>query len=378
MNTSVTIGYIYCGVAVVCAFILFFDAKIIADITPKHSISTYVFWTFISAGISAIFDCAFPLREMEIYVPSQTTSYILTLIYVIFSNLIGMFWILYSERKQKSWFAQSKKNELFLLVPFFIVLLIIISSPITHFYFYFEENHYQRGPLFSGISVLLFVFLVENGVMALIRSFQKKNYVERNEYRRLFLFMVVYIAIQFVQLALPDVFPYRSVGTMLVMNVVLTLNIKEMVGVDPLTRISNRFEAERYLGKMMQDGKPFEAVMIDLDKFKSINDTYGHLEGDKALQYAVDALSKSVPKSCFIARMGGDEFLLVNNDNQNSISDIEDKINENLKTVLDRNKCEYDFTVSVGYALKDNNIDSIPDLIKAADEKLYQRKDAKR
>jgi len=157
----------------------------------------------------------------------------------------------------------------------------------------------------------------------------------------------------------------------------LQQSLKEMIGVDPLTHINNRFAAERYLGEMMNSRASFEIVAIDVDKFKSINDTYGHPEGDKALQYVADALCKSVSKGCFVARMGGDEFILVNNDVLNSIADAESRINENLAEMLERFNCKYGLSVSTGYTLKDDSIESIPDLIKLADEGLYRQKQLK-
>lgn len=272
---------------------------------------------------------------------------------------------------------KTKTRFMLYSLPLFVLLLIIISTPFTHLYFYFEDSHYQRGPLFLLLSSILFLYVVQSGITALIRSFNKENYVERKEYRRLFAFAAVYMAVQLIQLALPAVFPYRSVGMMLFFEVFTIQNMQEMIGRDPLTHINNRFDAERQLGAMFSSSEKFEITVLDVDKFKSINDQYGHQEGDKALQYVAKAMEESGDGTCYIARMGGDEFLIINRDAGHSIENIEEKINNTLRALLEKKNCEYRFTVSAGYALKDESIKSIPDLIGLADRNLYMRKKQK-
>jgi len=377
MNSNEVIAFVYCGVALVSALILLFNAQTVSQITSRYSIERNVFYAVLCSGVAAIFDCAYTLREMEVVAFSQVVSYILTLIYVISISLCGMFWVYYSEKKQHSWFVQTKTRLTLYSVPLFVFLLIIISTPFSHLYFYFEDSHYQRGPLFIILSTILFLYVVQSGVTALVRSFKKENYVDRKEYRRLFAFAAVYMVVQVIQLVLPAVFPYRTVGMMLFFEVFLIKSMQEMIGRDPLTHINNRFAAERQLGVMFSSNDDFEIVMLDVDKFKSINDQYGHQEGDKALQYVAAALKTSAEGICFIARMGGDEFLILNRDVSHSIENIEEKINTNLKALLEKQERKYRFTVSTGYALKDESIKSIPDLIELADNRLYLRNSMK-
>ncbi len=378
MSSNQVIAFVYCSVAVVSAFIQMFNARTVSEITPRYSNERYVFFAVLFSGFASIFDCAYTLRELDIVAFSQTASYVLTLIYVVCLSLCGMFWVCYSEKKQNSWSVKTKKRFLFYSLPLYLLLLVMISTPFTHLYFYFEDSHYQRGPLFLILSTILFLYVVQSGFTALVRSFKKENYVARKEYRRLFDFAAVYIVIQIVQLTLPSVFPYRSVGTMLFFEVFLIQNMKEIIGRDPLTHINNRFAAERQLGVMFSGSDSFELTMLDVDKFKSINDQYGHQEGDKALQYVASALEKSVEGACFIARMGGDEFLIINGDDSRSIEHIEEKINHHLRMLLERQNRPYSITVSVGFAVKDEGVTSIPDLIALADSRLYSCKAQKK
>jgi diguanylate cyclase (GGDEF)-like protein len=85
--------------------------------------------------------------------------------------------------------------------------------------------------------------------------------------------------------------------------------------VDPLTGLSNRRVAEGRLAaeasRSQRYGKPLTVISFDLDKFKQINDTHGHLAGDQVLKKFAARLSSAIRLSDFAARMGGDEFLVL-------------------------------------------------------------------
>ena len=115
--------------------------------------------------------------------------------------------------------------------------------------------------------------------------------------------------------------------------------------------------------------------MVDIDKFKQINDTYGHVEGDEVLKRTASVLKHSVPRSFFIGRYGGDEFIIVGEaSKEEEIRDVCEKIHENIELANEKAMAGYQYTVSVGYAVRNGQITSIPDFVKAADVKLYQKK----
>ncbi len=85
--------------------------------------------------------------------------------------------------------------------------------------------------------------------------------------------------------------------------------------VDPLTGAFNRRYLEAHLPRMLtrssQTYKPLSVMIVDIDHFKKINDTYGHGAGDVALKTVVDRIMGAVRPSDFVARMGGEEFVIV-------------------------------------------------------------------
>lgn len=80
---------------------------------------------------------------------------------------------------------------------------------------------------------------------------------------------------------------------------------------DPLTNLANRRSFEKHMEIRIADRKPFYTIMIDLDEFKEVNDSYGHVAGDDLLkQFAAELKSQFAPND-MVARLGGDEFIVV-------------------------------------------------------------------
>lgn len=142
---------------------------------------------------------------------------------------------------------------------------------------------------------------------------------------------------------------------------------------DHLTGIYNRgaFEAEVEKHMMSEECEDSMLIILDIDDFKKINDSYGHLEGDRVLKQLSDALMETFRKKDLLGRLGGDEFLIfLKNLSKREI--VERRINEFVKTFENTN--EYGATCSIGitYVQKENF--SYEESIRQADEALYECK----
>ena len=157
----------------------------------------------------------------------------------------------------------------------------------------------------------------------------------------------------------------------------------QLISVDPLTGLNNRkqlLHTYEHLIRNNDDDMPIYLLMIDANKFKQINDTYGHIEGDKALIRVAESLNKgclSLKRRTNIARYGGDEFVIVLKAEEDTmVNDLVTRIREELKKLNENAKSPYDLTVSIGIAKTDIH-ENLPfeDLAKRADEKLYEEKE---
>ncbi|MBN2143483.1 MAG: sensor domain-containing diguanylate cyclase [Candidatus Aureabacteria bacterium] len=148
---------------------------------------------------------------------------------------------------------------------------------------------------------------------------------------------------------------------------------------DPLTGLANRRFTEASLSARLAEMRrykwPFGILLLDIDHFKSINDTYGHEAGDKALKFVSHLLLSVVRTSDVIGRWGGEEFLAVfANAGSQSLSAIAEKFRRILESsVFAYDHAELKMTVSSGGTVAKES-DTIESIVRRADLNLYQSK----
>ncbi|MGG4436050.1 EAL domain-containing protein [Priestia megaterium] len=165
--------------------------------------------------------------------------------------------------------------------------------------------------------------------------------------------------------------------------------IKQMAYYDPLTNLPNRYWLNKQLKKLLLDRESPELLAIlflDLDRFKSINDTLGHHHGDVLLRRVAERLRKCIPSSDFISRHGGDEFILVLHSLKN-VEEIEEMTEKIVKEMslpfyIDGDKVLTSTSVGISLFSKECQQHIIPKdadelidrLIKQADIAMYVAK----
>lgn len=133
---------------------------------------------------------------------------------------------------------------------------------------------------------------------------------------------------------------------------------------------SRRFvlqELERSLARSERSGEPVSVVLMDMDNFKEVNDTQGHLAGDKLLRDVATALKEALRMGDTLGRYGGDEFLIVAPGGREGAVTVSERAR---KAVQDRTG----HTISAGIAVSGENGRSFSELIMAADAHLAVRK----
>ena len=157
-------------------------------------------------------------------------------------------------------------------------------------------------------------------------------------------------------------------------------DMQTLISVDDLTHLNNRGQINRYMEQLhySEDARIF-IMMLDINRFKGINDTYGHAEGDRALVIAAQALRQTceqIKAPVFLGRYGGDEFTIIiqNPEEGEHPEQVTALIRRILSEKQQENQLPYELAFSVGYDEVRNNKDSVYDCLKRADDKLYIEK----
>ncbi|TGT91925.1 EAL domain-containing protein [Mesorhizobium sp. M8A.F.Ca.ET.161.01.1.1] len=149
---------------------------------------------------------------------------------------------------------------------------------------------------------------------------------------------------------------------------------------DPLTGLANRTvftrELERAVVSLKQDGRRFGVVLIDLDNFKTVNDTLGHAAGDALLIEVTARLKELVRKTDVVARLGGDEFaiLVPAVECRSDIEELGQRVIRDLTAIRKVDGAEIVIGASIGAALVPDDAADIDSLLKCADLALYRAK----
>lgn len=227
------------------------------------------------------------------------------------------------------------------------------------------------------------LYLCSGSVLSVINAFKKSNVADRPLYLAKAAFLIPLIVAAVLQVMFQDI-PFVCFGLMMSMLIMHLASNESLVSLDTLTQINNRLQLRRHLNNRMLDDDTMSLilVMLDVDGFKQINDTYGHVEGDEALKRVATAL-KSVCGAAkrnryFVARYGGDEFTIVaTNETADVVREVCDNIQAALTKMNNEADAPYPLNISCGIAERDDSMHTMAQFIQAADKKLYEEKNRK-
>lgn len=164
----------------------------------------------------------------------------------------------------------------------------------------------------------------------------------------------------------------------------LTNKLQEYSFTDDLTQIYNRRgffrHAKQHFKTAARQGKDVAIVFVDLDGLKSINDTFGHKEGDKALIEIVDVFKKTFRETDIIARLGGDEFVILGLVEPGSnILSVTARLEKNIARQRDMMERRYNLSASMGgVCCKASDFERIEELLSCADKLMYEQKQGRK
>ncbi|SER56558.1 GGDEF domain-containing protein [Lachnobacterium bovis] len=252
------------------------------------------------------------------------------------------------------------------------IILVSISTIFnTRWFYYFKNQQYFRGNFFyvRGAFVMFYCVLLD------LYGFIYRKRI--NSFYRTAI------------LLLPVLSLFGAIGQIFFMNLDLTyvmitigcLNVffylqGKDINMDYLTGVLNRrgidMELAEAINQYWNKKIKFSAIMIDIDHFKSINDNYGHLEGDRVLKEVAKILRIVIKNEGIIGRYGGDEFcIIIYAEDKDVLIKKVSQIHDRVKSI----KGEIEISVSCGYGIYEpTRHESEKEFIMEIDERMYRQK----
>ena len=284
-----------------------------------------------------------------------------------------LIWFIYSETVQGSRLLTSRYRVLLVTLPTALVVVLAFASYWTHALFYIDA----RGVYRRGVAYVSYCYIIYTSLHAFVHSLRVESLQKKAIYRTLAFFAIPALVGGTFQVVYSV--PGLCVGIMISMLLLYIIYQEQLISTDPLTGLNNRNRFETYMLSLFSNVDQAEDVyllMMDADGFKQINDRYGHVEGDHALQVISAALKEVCSASGgFIARYGGDEFVVLQKATaEQDIISLCAAINDELA----RADVPYLLRMSIGYARVGDGVDTWQDLLRAADAELYRVKAEKK
>lgn len=307
----------------------------------------------------------------------------LQVVYLSSMAFTGYTWVLYIVDFFPAQNMFIKSHRYIIGIPVLIVIVLIISSIWTNWMFVVDENgRYIRGEYHIYTIIMNYSYLLLGSYVALRCRKEALLSMDKRRFTVAALFPVPILILSATQLILPPGLPAMQGGVLVALLLLYGTTQNVMITRDHLTGLPNRFAFEQDLLDRLRtfrnDGSThlylFEG---DLDRFKYINDTYGHPAGDRALQLTAGVLTRVfVPYGAAVFRTGGDEFMMLTETEESlDIEAIRAELNEQLSSAESPDNIE--LSISLGAQEYDSTMD-FRKLIESVDRQLYAAKPAGR
>lgn len=308
-------------------------------------------------------------------------AYPLHILYLSAFLLSTLFWFAYCQKQYPFRILGRRLHRILFYLPAAAVLLLILSSPFTGLIYYIDESYrYVRGPLYSLLSVS-YVYLLIAAACAAIAAKGAQLSTAKNQYHAMICFTLPPILLGVLSvIAPPGSLPTMQFSILLSLLLVFVQMQNRRITNDSLTGIANRFaldlKLQEYINRKRETDASFFLLIGDVDHFKALNDTYGHVEGDTVLRDIAKTIADTAESyGAFAARMGGDEFaVILDTDSDKTAADLSAAISASLADPARHHG--YSISMCLGCALYQTGM-TLTDILDAADRKLYEGKRAR-
>lgn len=366
----------YTEASLVCVIILtmilitdrMFHTKQEKQIWFSRAISAFILYFISDACWAAMLSGMFP-KIRFFAVLFNYTNYILI-------SLMGYGLFAFIAVSGKMSFFNSIRNRRLCFIPVIVSVLFISIAYVTNPLFWINENNELNALYFPLMFAVPSLYLIVGFIFSVAYAFRSELREEKRRYLVIGSVPFGVMAFGMIQVVALNA-PTFCFGCTIMWLWFYIQNTKALISVDDLTHLNNRGQINRYLEQIRysEDSRVI-ILMIDIDKFKGINDRYGHAEGDRALVIVSDALRQTcdqINASVFLGRYGGDEFTIIiqNPKDEDHTERLITLLRNNLAEKQQENSLPYELDVSIGYDEVTDGNDSVYACMTRADEKLY-------
>ena len=324
-------------------------------------------------------DCLWAAIEGGLIPKTRLTVVVSCFFLYLFMSSIIYFWLDYVLSYEQAPHRNRPINRFAVEFPYIISTVALILNYINAPQMLLDDEM-ETTPAFNVYLVAVpYIYMAAILFYTIRKARKEENPIEKRKHLFVGFFPLMVIVGGIIQMAFFPYIPIFCFTSLILMLIFYIQSIDQRISLDPLTGLNNRGQLRRYVSQssnLHQEGRMTVVIMMDIDDFKTINDTYGHAEGDKALIIVSDSIKKAINSHnmpSFIGRYGGDEFILIIH--PVTLDEIEQLISEIRSEIESRTReLPYPLAISVGYDELRNKQDTFQNSILRADTKLYQDK----
>lgn len=365
------------GMIILLLMLLNFGAKS----SRKREFDDFIFTGMLAFNLALLFSDMFTWILVGLPGEGARSLHILSnTVYYLLQPCMCLLWVLYCEYKLHENTLIIRKRLAVYLIPFLVSAAMVSLNSFQPILFSVDANNiYIRGPMFYAFMAVCLGSFVYTTVLTLHSILRRPNRHPQHADPRVFL--LVYPLFPLIAVALQAMFFGIAViwTSSVVSLLIIYFNLQnDQITTDPLTGLNNRRRFEHVMQSRMsnrQAGGILFLLMIDIDKFKDINDRFGHATGDDAIRETATLLMHSVRRSDFIARIGGDEFVVVGERNsRDEVGETVEAIQRAQSMPVDSAQ-PYTISLSIGYSmLHDSMPKTMDEMLAEADQRMYSEK----
>lgn len=363
---------------IIILFLILFNFG--SGMNTKNSLDNRLFTALIFINIILQF-CDFSVQVLngeQFFGAVAITTTMTAALYLLYP-ILGLVWLVYCEYKLTEDSARIAKKLPFILIPVILLLIGTGVSIFKPFFFWIDDqNLYHRGPYYHMCAFTCWAYVLYSFIITVSAISRDKSGKQKRDNISLLLYPAFPLVGTVIQIALPGV-STTYIGFVLSLLIIYFNLQNAEITTDVLTSLNNRRRFNAYMEYKLQNKQRASMlflIMTDIDHFKNINDLYGHIAGDGAIKQVGQILVKSVQKSDFIARIGGDEFAVVGERaNEREVMETVEAIRRETILHNESKLTPYKLSLSIGYSLlRKGGSKTMDELMMEADRRMYEEK----